>query len=154
MSDPMKLFCQELVWFDDVERGNYFAVVLAPDEDTAKRMIAAEMLEAGSDNLLELFGHDPDEPMTLDNYYRKHGELGSWGDIGGTACPNCTSHCGRPNGDHIEVDGKTVDKHVCGSCGYEWLPLGFGEKRRELEDAARAQIAQLDEIERQSASDE
>lgn len=150
----LELFCQELVWFDDMDRGSHFAVVLAPDKDTAERLIAAEMLEAGSDNLFELYGHEEDgEPKTLARYYREHGELGAWGDIGGTACPNCTSHAGRETGEHFDMDGATRAIHECGACGFRWAPMGFGQKRQELEAAALEAIAGLDEVERESATD-
>jgi len=154
MPEELKTFCQELVWFDDTERGDYFAVVLAPNQEIAERMIAAEMLDAGNDSLFELYGHDDELPSTLKHYYDSHGELGAWGDIGGTACPNCTSHTGQPAGDEVEIDGCVRRQHICSACGYSWIPLGFDDATRtQLEDGARQTIAALDEIERESASD-
>lgn len=150
--DPnLTTYCLQMLWNDDPENGTYFAVVLAPDDETAERMVAAEMLSHGQDNLFELYGHE-EEPGTLTRYFESHSELSAWGDLSGIACPNCTSHAGRPNGDHIELDGKTAQKHVCSSCGYAWLPLGFDEPTRtQLEDAASIFISKLDDIERESA---
>jgi len=149
---PLKTFCQELVWNDDVESGNYFAVVIAPDQATAERLIAAEMLSDTNTTLFEELSGD-EEPRTLKRYYDTHGELGSWGDIGGTACPNCTSHNGHDSGAiHAWATGQARVME-CRSCGFEWAPLGFGQKRKQMEEAARAQIAALDGFEHESASD-
>ena len=155
MTQPLKTYCQELLWYGEADCGTYFAVVLAPDDATAKRMIAAKMLQDGSDNLYEFFENtdrreEEAGPKTLERYYDTHGELGAWSDIGGTACPNCTSHNGHRTEDGEQVAG--VNVHECHTCGYRWAPMGFGEKRAELEAAALADIGALDEVERESAA--
>lgn len=145
----MKTFFREMIWNDDTDQGSYSAVVIAPDDATAERIVALAMLDnedaphdaaAAAEMLCDL------SAGSLHAYYEQHAEMQCWDGLNGTACPNCTSHCGKPTGNHFEMDGATREIHECDECGFTWAPLGFGEKRKELETLAIETIARADEI--------
>jgi hypothetical protein len=153
---PLQTFTFESQYPED--DGLRADIVLAPDRDTARRLAAVETLE---DNDWTLAGQGCDSLLSF--YDGSHFDEGhkmdveaEWGDLGGTACPNCTSHGGRPNGNLlIDHDGNDLPIHVCAACGYSWAPLGFDKTARQLlEDDARNSIAALDEYERASLQDD
>lgn len=130
--------------------------VIAPDRDTARRLAAVQCLEdngdtlasQGAPSLLEYYG---DAPFRYSGFMEIMAE---WGDLDGTACPNCTAHCGQPNGNHVELDGATREVHQCSSCDYRWVPLGHDPvKRAEAIEATKREIAQLDLYEQISLID-
>jgi Zn ribbon nucleic-acid-binding protein len=146
----MKLYCQELLWHGDDEQGTYFAVVVAPDNASAERLIAATMLNdddaADGATLRERLEYQ--DHKTFAEYYAEHSELGAWGDLNGSACPNCTSHSTVP------IQLALIAARECTSCGYQFAPIGFGEKRREMEAAAIEQLVELDQIEAEIAAED
>lgn len=146
----LKTFVFEAHYPED-DGGTRCDVVLAPDRDTARRLAAVQAL---TDNSWTLAGQGcPDLLTFYDGSMFEDGAKmdveAEWGDLAGTACPNCTSHAGRPNGDHLEIDGAERLKHLCTACGYIWFPMGFDPViRPQLEAATLGTIAELDEIER------
>jgi hypothetical protein len=137
----MKTYTLDAAYEDD-DGGNRCDIVIAPDEATAKRLAAVQILE-DNEWSLEDRGND-----TLSSFYESEIDLlATWTDLKGTACPNCTSHGGRDTGQETELGG-TV--HECATCGYTWLPMGFGKLRAQLEEAATKAIANLDVYEARS----
>jgi len=146
MDERMKTYAQELLWFGEDEQGTFFAVVIAPDDETAEKLIALEMLqhhEAGLEGC-----------ESLKEFYDEHTELGGWGDLKGTACPNCTAHCGREASLGLPAGEVVLKVLECSTCGYTWAPLGFGKRRDALEESVRVTIANMDEIERKLVAGE
>lgn len=140
MAERLKTFIEERIWFGDMEQGSFCSIVLAPDEETAERLIGLDMLKHHGEVNLAAQG-----AASFRAFYNQHETTAAWGDIGGTACPNCTSHSGTPSECGEQIAGVAV--HECSSCAYRWVPLGFGEKREEMERSAREQIAGLDTLE-------
>lgn len=148
----LKTFTFESHYPED-DGGTRADMVIAPDRDTARRLAAAQTLDdngwtlagQGCPDLLTFY----DGPMYDDG--AKMSVEAEWGDLKGTACPNCTAHCGKPNGDHIEIDGAEREKHTCSACGYAWFPMGFDPVLRpQLEASALDAIAGLDDYEKKS----
>jgi Zn ribbon nucleic-acid-binding protein len=146
----MQTFTFEANYPDD--GGSRADMVIAPDRDTARRLAAVQTLEdngwtlasRGSESLLSFYDGSRYEPG---DHMDVHAE---WGDLKGTACPNCTSHNGQHNGGiHAWTTGQ-AKVFECSACGYTWVPLGFGVKRKILEAAARDAIAGLKEYEQKS----
>lgn len=143
---PWQTFTFETHYPED-DGGTRADMVVAPDRDTARRLAAVQtlsdlestLLDQGADSFLDFY----DGAGWMD-------VMSEWGDLNGCACPNCTSHVGRPTGDHADLDGATRDVHECDSCGYRWLPLGFGARRDEIIERSKLEIAKLDRTERLS----
>jgi hypothetical protein len=140
----MQTYFREMIWDNDRDSGNFGACVIAPDDASAERLIALDMMnhtdagpeddspEAAADWLAE---HDFGSVAA---YYASHGVYSAWGDLKGHACPNCTAHSGT-----IICGSNGFE---CETCGYKWVAVGMGAKRAELEEGALMLLAFADKI--------
>lgn len=131
MSDNMHTHWFNLLW-QDGSGSERFCVVLAPDRDTALQLAAMEII---NDEGLEP-AYMKGEANNLLDWIERNFEVLSEGEDIATACPNCTSHnTRRPNCD--------TEVWSCHSCGFDFIPLGMGVQRIELERAARSAIREI-----------
>lgn len=112
---------------ESLDAGSRFDIVRA---HTRKQALALAGMQMISDNdwgrdRFEWRGLDVSETSFAEIYEVEIQILAEWNDLNGTSCPNCTSHVGRPNGNHIELDGAERQVHQCDACGYQWIPLDF-----------------------------
>lgn len=108
--------------YHDKDGGNRCDVVQSYNREQALALAAISVLDDNG------WADDPEryaDSKSMAAIYEEEVHIDSeWTDLNGTACPNCTSHGGQKTGDHIDVDGITLEKHVCKACDYAWLPMG------------------------------
>lgn len=137
----LRTFTQQLLWYGEGDCGTYDVTVLAPDPETAERLIGLQMLSdcnsSRGETLLE------NGATSFKAFYDFHEVQFAFEDLKGIACPNCTTH-------HTAPRESVIDIIACAACGYLWQPAGFGPARRKLELEAQWLLDHLDEIERLS----
>lgn len=123
-------------------------VVVAPDRETAIRAAAMAIIV---DN--DWLDGRAQEYQSLESFFKGEMEiLSEWKDLKGAACPNCTSHGGKWNGDiHAWTTGQ-AKVFECEACDYQWVPLG--RKAEPAQQSPEDLKAELDAFEREHMNPE
>ena len=129
MTKP-QVFGFELLYDDG--GGTFTAINLAYDRDTALQLAAIDVLECN-----EWVESRAEEILESGLTAWLESELtivGEWGDLNGTACPNCTSHSST------EIEDDTPYRR-CNTCFHEWTSWLQWEKRETgVREAAAANL--------------